>query len=510
MLVIGSNTTETHPVIGYRIRKAKRKGAKLIVADPRNIELAKYADVLLQLKPGTDVALLNGLAHVIIKEGFVDSEFIKERTEDFEKVEASVEKYTPEYVEKVTGVAAEDIITAARIYGEADAASIFYTMGITQHTSGTNNVFAIANLAMMTGNLGKAHAGVNPLRGQNNVQGACDMGALPNVFPGYQAVTAAADKFSEAWQTKVSDKPGLTVSEMMDGVLDGNIKAMLIMGENPILSDPDGNHVKKAFNKLDFLVVQDIFLTDTAEYADVVLPAASFAEKDGTFTNTERRVQRIRQAITPRGDSKPDWQALMELGQKLGFKWSYNSAKEVFAELASLTPQYAGLTYEKLEKSGIQWPCPDADHEGTKFLHKGKFNRGLGKFHAVEHEDANELPDADFPYLLTTGRILYHYHTGTMSRRSKLEKIRNEELMQINPLDAEKLGIKAGDVVDVESRRGQVKSKVDVTDRVPKGVVFMTFHFKESAANLLTNSAIDPTAKTPEFKVCAVKIKKTV
>ena len=514
IFVIGSNTTETHPVISYRISRAKQKGAALIVADPRRIELVDKADVFLQLLPGTNVALLNGLAHVIIKEGLVDKDFIKERTEGYKEVKMALEKYTPEYVSEITGVAAEDIEKAARLYAKADSAALLYTMGITQHTSGTDSVLAIANLAMLTGNLGKASAGVNPLRGQNNVQGACDMGALPNVITGYQPVADAGvrAKFSEDWGVELTDKPGLTVTEIMDGAYKGNIKGMLIMGENPALSDADISHVQAALKKLDFLVVQDIFLTETAELADVVLPACSFAEKEGTFVNTERRVQLIRRAVTPRGESRPDWAILRDLAGKLGFAWEYHAAGDIFAEIRRLTPSYAGITYRRLEaEGGLQWPCPAEDHPGTPFLHQGKFSRGLGKFHPVEYGDAAEQPDDAYPFILTTGRNLYHYHTGTMTRRSRgLDAIRPEEFVQLNEEDAGVLGVADGDRVKVSSRRGQVAVRVKVTEEVPKGVIFMTFHFKESPVNVLTNCALDPKAKTPELKVCAVNVEKAV
>ena len=511
LFIIGSNTTETHPVIGYRVQKAKRKGAALIVADPRRIPIAEKADVFLQLLPGTNVALLNGMAHVIIKEGLTDQEFIKSRTEGFHDLKMALEKYTPGYVSDITGVPAEDIEKAARLYAKADSAAILYTMGITQHTSGTNNVLGVANLAMLTGNMGKASAGVNPLRGQNNVQGACDLGALPPVITGYQPVASSEvlAKFGKAWGQELSDRPGLTVTEMMDAASGGEVKGMLIMGENPALSDADSAHVRSALQKLDFLVVQDIFLSETAELAHVVLPACSFAEKDGTFTNTERRVQRVRKAISPRGESRSDWEILTALAQKLGFGWEYSSARDIMEEISSLTPSYAGISYARLEEAGLQWPCPAEDHPGTVFLHKDKFARGLGKFHVVDFEDPAEQADESYPFIMTTGRSLYHYHTGTMTRRSQgLDHIRPEELVQMNEEDASVLGIHDGDRIKVTSRRGEVAAKVKVTEEVPKGVIFMTFHFKESPANVLTNCALDPKAKTPEFKVCAVNVGK--
>lgn len=511
LFIMGSNTTEAHPVIGYRVRKALSKGAKLIVAEPRRIELADYADVFLQIKPGTNLALLNGLLHVIIKEDLFDKEFVAERTEGFEEAKAAVEKYTPEYVAEITGANAEDIVEAARIYAGAGTATILYTMGITQHTSGTKNVMAIANLAMATGNLGKESTGVNPLRGQNNVQGACDMGALPPVFTGYQPVTdsAAVEKFSKAWGVSLNDKPGLTVTEIFKAAEAGTVKAVYIMGENPMISDADLNHLAKSLDKLDFLVVQDIFLTETAQCADVVLPACTFAEKDGTFSNTERRVQKVNKAIEPIGESKADWEIIMALAGKLGFDWSYSSAEDIFKEITTLTPSYAGLTYQRLDGGGIQWPCPCDDHEGTRFLHQGKFTRGLGKFHGLDYEPPAESPDESYPFILTTGRNLYHYHTASMTGRSKgIKEFSSEDTLRINPEDAAALGVADGDMVKVASRRGEIQVKAEATDTVAKGVVFMTFHFSDSPVNKLTNCVIDPIAKIPELKVSAVKVEK--
>jgi len=512
LFVIGSNTTETHPVIGYRVKMAKKKGATLIVADPRYIDLADYADVFLQLRPGTNEALLNGMINVIIQEGLADEEFIRERTEGYAEMARSVEKYTPEYVEKITGVPAEEIRRAARLYAGAESAAILYTMGITQHTKGTASVLAIANLAMVTGNVGKPHSGVNPLRGQNNVQGSCDMGALPNVFTGYQRVDdpEALAKFEKAWGVKLNSHPGLTVTEIIDAILEGRIKFLYIMGENPALSDANLHHALAALKKVEFLVVQDIFLTETAAMADVVLPVASFAEKQGTFTNTERRVQLVRQAVNAPGEAKADWIILQELATKLGLNWHYETPEDIFNEIAMLTPSYAGISYRRLEEEGgLQWPCPQKDHAGTPYLHKEKFSRGKGLFTPVEYRPSEEEPDEQYPFLLTTGRNLFHYHTGTMTRRSRgLATLSPEERLQLNPADAERLGIREGDLVKVTSRRGEVKARATVTDRISAGIVFMTFHFHESAVNLLTNNAVDPVSKTPELKVCAVKLEK--
>ena len=510
----GSNTTENHPIIALEIKKAVIKnGAKLIVADPREIELAKYATLWLRQRPGTDVALFNGLMNVIISEELEDEEFISRRTEGYEELKKTVLRYPPEIVEKITGVPAEDIRKAARIYATAPTVSLIYSMGITQHTTGTDNVFSTANIAMLTGNVGKKSTGVNPLRGQSNVQGACDLGALPNVYSGYQKVTDSQvqEKFSKAWDVDLSNKIGLTVVEMLDAAYEGKIRGLFVMAENPAMSDPDLNHARAALKKVDFLVVSDIFMTETAELADVILPGVTIAEKDGTITNTERRVQLIRKAIEPVGDSKPEWQIICELAQKMGYNMSYSNPAEIMEEIASLTPIYGGMYYNRLEKAGLQWPCLDINHPGTKYLHKDKFSRGKGKFSAVEFKEAAELPDEEYPFLFTTGRVLYHFHTGTVTRRSKgLNEIYPEALVEINPQDAQKLKVEDGEFVEVASRRGKIKAKAKVTEKSGKGVVFMSFHFHEAAANLLTNAALDPVAKIPEYKVCAVKIKKNI
>jgi len=511
IFVIGSNTTENHPVIGSKIKRVVKNGTKLIVADPREIELKKYADVYMQIKPGTNVALLNGMMNVIIEEGLQASEYIAERTENYEELKELVKDYTPEKVEEITGVPADDVRKAARMYANAGNSMLFYAMGITQHSTGTQNVYSTANIAMLCGMLGKASAGVNPLRGQNNVQGACDMACLPNVFPGYQKVTdsSVVAKFEQAWGVKLSDKVGLTVSEIIKGAEEGNVKALYIMGENPMVSDPDINHVGKALQNLDFMVVQDIFLSETAELADVVLPAASFAEKDGTFTNTERRIQRVRKAIEPVGDSKPDWVIITELMNLMGYDKTYDNAADIMEEIAEVTPQYGGVDYDRIEGEGLQWPCPDKDHPGTKFLHEGKFARGKGLFKPAPYIPAKELPDEKYPLLLTTGRVLYHYHTRTMTGRvDGLNKIIPESYIEINPCTAEKLSIEDGDKVKVTSRRGTVEVKAKVTDIIDDNVVFMPFHFAEGAANKLTNPVFDEIAKIPEYKVCAVKVEK--
>ncbi len=510
ILATGTNTTENHPVIGAKVKRAvRRHGTKLIVIDPRRIDLVKYADIWLRQKPGTDVAVINGLMNVILAEGLEDKPYIAERTEGFDALKAMVARYTPEYVEKISGVPAEDLRKAARMYAAAQRASILYAMGITQHISGTDNVKSCANLSMLCGNVGIEGGGVNPLRGQNNVQGACDMGALPNVYPAYQQVANddVRRKFEAAWGASLSPKPGLTIMEMMAAAGQGKIKAIYIMGENPLLSDPDLHHVKKELEKLDLLVVQDIFLTETAAIADVVLPSASFAEKDGTFSNTERRVQRVRKALEPPGEAKSDWEILCGISNRFGYPMNYASAREIFEEVAQVTPSYAGITYKRIEREGIQWPCPTSEHKGTKFLHKDKFSRGLGLFSAIEYIAPAELPDQDYPFLMTTGRVLYHYHTGTMTRRAKGPSERYPaSLVEINPVDADKLNIADGQDVLVASRRGEVKAKAQITEKSAPGTIFMNFHFTDTPVNVLTNPALDPVGKIPEYKVCAVKL----
>jgi formate dehydrogenase alpha subunit len=457
IFLIGTNTTENHPIIGYKIKNNVRKnGAKLVVADPRRIDLAEMADVYMQFRPGTDVALINGIMNVIISEGLADKEFIANRTEGYDEMAKVVAAYTPEYVSGITGVPAEDIIKAARIYAEAQAGSICYAMGLTQHSTGTDNVKSCCNLALLTGNLGKPGTGVNPLRGQNNVQGACDMGALPVTYPAYQKVIdePVREKFEKAWGVKLSPNNGVTVTAAINKAHHGELKGIIIIGENPMVSDPDLGHVEEALENLEFLMVQDIFLTETALKADVVLPGVTFAEKDGTFTNTERRVQRVRKAINPRGDARPDWEIICEISNRLGYPMNYNNPEEVFEEIKTVTPSYAGMTYERLDGKGLHWPCPNADSPGTPILHREKFNRGLGLFHAIEFKEAAELPDAEYPLILSTGRSLFHYHTGTMTRRAvALDAHMPANEIQVNPKMAEKMSIVSGEKVRVVTRR---------------------------------------------------------
>jgi formate dehydrogenase major subunit len=517
LLVTGSNTTEAHPVIALQMKKAVRKhGAKLLLIDPRQIELAEFAHLHIRHKPGTDVALFNAMAHVIVNQGLQNKEFIAQRTEGFAEFAQCISNWSPKRAESITGVPAQQIVEAARLYATAEAASIFWAMGITQHVSGTDNVKALANLAMLCGHVGRPGTGLNPLRGQNNVQGACDMGGLPNVFPGYQPVAdeAVRARFAAGWQIPIdvlSPTPGLTVTEIIDGALSGRVKGIFIMGENPMLSDPDLSHVEESLRQVEFLAVEDIFLNETGQMADVVLPGVCFAEKDGTFTNTERRVQLVRKALAAPGAARPDWEILTELAQRLGAAWSYGGAAEIFDELATLTPQYAGMSHARLEKGGLQWPCPAVDHPGTPILHVGKFVRGLGKFTPIEYVAPPELPDAEYPFVLSTGRVLFHWHGGTLTRRSPgLDELAPEAEVEIHPADAEKCGVEEGALVRVRSRRGEISARARITTRSPQGMIFMSFHYAEAATNILTAANIDPVAKIPEYKVTAVHIEPIV
>lgn len=514
-LAIGTNTTSAHPIIAMRINEAVKKGAKLIVANPREIELNRWAHLSLQFNPGTDVALMMGMAKVILDEGLEDKKFIEERCENFKEFKESLNQFPLETVEEITGVPQEKIREAARLYATHSPASILYSMGITQHSHGTDNVLATANLALLTGNVGKEYSGVNPLRGQNNVQGACDVGSLPNVYPGYQRVDLPEinEKFEKAWGIKLSSKPGLALTEMFNYAQEGKLKAMYLVGENPLLSDADANHIKDAIEELDFLVVQDIFFTETASMADIVLPATTFAEKDGTFTNTERRVQRVRKVIDPVGESRGDWEIVCEIAELMGEEgFDFKDSSSVMDEIASVSPIYGGITFERIEKNGLQWPCIDDEHPGTKYLHSERFStaNGRGVFKPLTYKPPMELPDEDYPLLLTTERSLYHFHTGTMTRKvDGLNVLRRNELVEINPRDAARLGIANGEMVRVVSRRGEVNAEARVTNVSPESVVSMTFHFAESPTNQLTNNALDPVSKIPETKVCAVRIEKT-
>ncbi|MCY3412177.1 MAG: formate dehydrogenase subunit alpha [Candidatus Heimdallarchaeota archaeon] len=512
IFIIGSNITEAHPVMGIKVKQGVQQGKiKVITADPRKIEITEYSEYHLQHKPGTDLALIIAMIKVIVDEGLVNEEFINNRTEGFDELKEMLASQDLDLLAKIASVPLDKIKAAARLYASVERAAIIYAMGITQHFTGTFNVGALANLAMITGNIGRPGTGVNPLRGQNNVQGACDLGALPDVYPGYQKVhlSESKKKFEEAWGTDLSDKPGLTVTEIMSAAYEGTVKSLWIMGENPVLSDPNIEKVIKALEKVDFLVVQDLFITDTAEYADVVLPAKSFAETDGTYTNTERRVQFVNKAIDQVGGRWDDWWILNEMLIRWGFDKRYHHPSEIMDEIKQITPIYGGISYNRIGHDGLQWPCPTDEHQGTPILHTGTFSRGKGKFLVSPFINPAEMPDQEYPFILTTGRSLYHWHTGSQTRRSKgLDERKSEERSEINTNDAKRLGIKNGERIRLTSRRGTLETLAFVTDRVMEGVIFMTFHFRESAANLLTNDALDPTAKIPELKVAAIKVEK--
>jgi formate dehydrogenase alpha subunit len=535
-LVIGSNTTEQHPVFGAKLRQAVlQRDTKLVVADPRKIELTEFATLHLQQKPGTDVALINGLMNIILHNDWHDQQFIEERTEGFTEFKETVVKYTPEVTSKITGIPIDDLYQAAEILALNKPMAVIWAMGITQHTTGVLNVLSLGNLQMLLGNMGIPGGGVNPLRGQNNVQGACDLGGLPNVFPGYQQVTNpdVRSKFTTAWMLETGEGetsgqetfgfqelPGLTVTEMIDAAGEGGIKALYILAENPMMTDPDINHVRECMISAEFVIVQEIFPSETAKYADVLLPGTSFAEKSGTYTNTERRIQLIRPAVDPPGKARPDWAVTAEIARRFidleGRKpvgpnagWDYASASEIMDEIAVVTPVYAGVRHHRLaDQEQLHWPVRSSDHAGTPILHVGQFTRGLGKFHPCEHLDPKELPDEEYPFFLTTGRVIYHWHGAEMTRRAKgLLEIYPETLVEISPEDAAKLGLNGQDTVRVISRRGEMIAKALVTDRVSPGLVFGNFHFPDQQnVNNLTIKALDPVAKIPEYKVCAVKV----
>ena len=509
IFVIGSNTTEAHPVISTFIKNAVKKSAVLIVADPRKIDLTKYAKVHLQQKNGTDVALINGLMHIIYKEKLYAKKFIEEHTEGFDDFVKVIEKYTPEKVSEITGVPEEKLYFTARAYARAKNASIVFSMGITQHTTGTDNVLSLANLAMIAGQIGRPATGVNPLRGQNNVQGACDLGALPNVYTGYQKVDdpAIQQKFEKAWGVKLDNKIGLTVIEIMSAASEGKLKGLYVMGENPMVSDPNLNHVEEALKKIEFLVVQDIFLTETAKFANVVLPSRGALEKDGTFTNTERRLQRVRKVLEPLEGTKDDWEIVQLISNRMDYEKNYKDPWDILREINKLTPIYGGIRPERID-IGLQWPCPNNEHNGTPYLYKdGNFSRGKGSFTPVDFIPPAEIPDEEYPFILSTGRILFHYHTGTMSRKvNALNSFVNTGYAEISEADCKKLGINDGEMVKIVSRRGEIITKVKISDRVCVGSVFIPFHFAEAAANRLTNDALDSKAKIPEFKVAACNI----
>lgn len=514
LFCVGTNMTECHPVIAVRVKKAVRKGAKLIVADPRRIDLARYGHHFLQLRIGTDTALFNAMAKVIIDEDLVDREFLERRTTGYEELAKHLEAFTLKWAEKITGVPASQIRAAAIEYATAERAGIYYTLGVTEHICGVGNVQSLCNLALLTGNLGKESAGVNPLRGQNNIQGAGDCGALPNNYPGFQAVNDPVNrkKFEVAWGVPLDPDKGITKIRAMDEAINGNIKSMWIIGENTLVSDPDTHHTRKALEKLDFLIVQDMFLTGTAQLADVVFPAAAFAETDGFFTNSDRRVQRIRKALEPPGLAKPDWWIISQVTQRIHtpVKMRYESSEEVFHELAELSPFYHGMSYQRIDSGSIQWPCPDADHPGTPYLHKDRFENGRGILQRVEYVPPSEVPDDRYPFFLTTGRRLATYHTNTMTGRSSgFSVLVPNEWLELHPADAERISVQSGDWVKVTSRRGCVFTRTRITRRSPQGTVFMSFAFPdESPTNTVTNPTVDPITETPELKVAAVAVER--
>jgi predicted molibdopterin-dependent oxidoreductase YjgC len=524
ILVAGSNTTTTHPLIAAKIRRAvERKGAKLIVVDPRKVELVRFAHVWLRPRPGTDVAWINGMLHFIFKEELWDRDFVAQHCEGVNELRKVVAGYTPDRVERLTGIPADNLVQAALMYARSSRAMILYTMGITQHERGTDNVKSLANLCLACGQIGRPATGINPLRGQNNVQGACDMGALPGMLPGYVSVGSdtVRDRFGDAWGMRIalSDRPGLPATKMFGAARASDIKAMYIMGENPVLSEAHADHVVQGIDNLDFLVVQDIFLTETARHAHVVLPGVSFAEKNGTFTNTERRVQRVRRAVSPQNGFRSEWKILAELAGRtlrcmgktdLLAGWNHDSAWEVFEEIRRAVPTYAGISYGRLEEEGgLQWPCPDVEHPGTRFLYARGFPRGRARMFGIEYNEPGETPDAEYPFWLTTGRSRFHYHTGTMTRRSLgLDQMASEERVEIHPDDGSGLGLVDGDWVRIVSPRGSVTARCVLTDRSAPGQIFATFHFREVPINRLTSDITDTDSGIPAFKECAVRVEK--
>jgi formate dehydrogenase alpha subunit len=522
--IIGSNTTEQHPVFGTMLRRAiSQRGTKLVVADPRNVDIAEFATLHLRHKPGTDVLLINGLMHIILEKGWEDKDFIAERTEGFDELETLLKQYSPGQVAEATGVSESQLYEAAELLATNKPMAVMWAMGITQHIVGVRNVMDLANLQMLLGNMGVAGGGVNPLRGQNNVQGACDLGGLPNVYPGYQPVTNedARQKFVSAWGATMPDKIGRTVTEMMPGCLDGSTKALYILGEDPVMSDPDSNHIREGLKTCEFVLLQEIFPSETSLYADVLLPGACFAEKTGTNTNTERRVQMVRKAVDPPGEAREDWKITADLAKRVltagkrsvragkHSDWDYANTAQIMAEIADLTPSYAGISHSRLERGErLQWPVKDENHPGTPILHVGQFARGKGKFVPVEHIPPAELPDDEYPFLLSTGRVLYHWHGGEMTRRARgLLEVYDQSLVEVNPDDAQKMGLNGNKRVRITSRRGRIEATAWVTDRVPPGMVFANFHFPGNQnANVLTIAALDPVAKIPEYKICAVKV----
>jgi formate dehydrogenase major subunit len=513
VFVIGSNMTEAHPVVSYYVKRAVKKGATLIVNDPRRTDLVRWATHHVQIKPGSDIAYVNALMHEIFANGWANEAFLREHTENPDEIRAWVEPWTAERASEICGVPAARITEIARLLGTATSAAVCYTLGITEHICGTDNVKTLANLQMVLGNLGKPSAGLNPLRGQNNVQGACDMGALPNVFHNYQAVTdpKAVEKMEKAWGVAgLSTKVGFKMPTMLRKALDGGTKILYCLGDNTVQSEPNMAHTIKELQALELLIVNDIFPNLTTAYAHVVFPDYSWGEEEGTFTNTERRVNRVRGALKPPAGCRPNWWVLQELGKRLGHDLGFTSAKAIFEDMRKTATSYAGITFERLEHGGLQWPCPTLEHPGTRFLHKdGNFTRGKGLFSKTEWVPPAETVDAKYPFVLSTGRRLWHYHTGTQTRNSVgLENLFPEELLELHPDDAARLGVKSGDLVKATSRRGSITLRAWVTERSAPGLCWMAFHFSEACANVLTIDAFDPVTETAEYKVCAIDVEK--
>ena len=514
IILVGTNITEAHPVASTFVKDAALAGARLIVIDPRRTDMVDFAEMHVPLKVGSDVALINGVMNVLIEENLYDKKYVDSCTEGFEDLKKKVMEYPPERAAEISGIPADAIRELARKMASVKPAMLMYTLGITEHICGVNNVMSCANLQMLLGNVGFECGGVNPLRGQNNVQGACDMGALPNVFPGYQPVTnaEAREKFMKAWNVpSLPDKPGLMMPSMMEGLTTGEVQAFYVFGENLANTEPDIHHVEHCLESAEFLVCQDIFPTETTRFAHVILPAAAWSENDGTFTSSERRVNRVRTASLPPGDAKPNWWIFKELAKRMGHEWASNSAQEIWDnELSALAPSMAGIKYARLEEDGIQWPAPSLDHPGTPTLHKdGRFTRGLGVLKALDWTPPAEVPDEEFPLTLSTGRRLYHYHTRTQTGRSQgINDLLGEETADISPADAQRLGIAHDEMIRVRSRRGDVKVKAKVTEQIPPGMVWMAFHFRDACANWLTNPVFDPATLTAEYKACAVTVEK--
>ena len=515
IMLVGSNPEHAHPVIGMQIRQAVQRGAKLIVVDPRDIDLSRQADIHLKLRPGTNIAFANGMMHIFIEEDLIDHEFIEKRTEHFEEIKKVVAEYTPERVAEICRIDPDKLREAARLYAKAKTAPVIYCLGVTEHHTGTHGVISLSNMVMMVGKFGKRGCGLNPLRGQNNVQGACDMGADPKQFPGYQNldIPEVMDKFEKAWGTKLNHEIGTKATECFGKMTTGEIRGLFIFGEDPMRTDPNTRHVLRALSSLDFLVVDELFMTETAKLADVILPGRSYAEKEGTFTNTERRVQRVRKAVEIEGETREDTWIFTEIMNRMGYPQPHLTAAEIMDEIASVTPNFAGISHERLDSTevvgrGLQWPCRSKDKPGTEIMHVGKFARGLGCFIPTRHVPSMELPDEDYPIIMMTCRILYHYNACSMTDKVEcLNEMAPDSFIELNTEDAEKLEVRDGDMVNVSSRRGKIQARAVVSEKTNPGECWMPFHYI-GGANWLTSDALDSISKTPEYKVCTVKVEK--